>query len=108
MTTAAVPFGADRLHNRVVSTGGVKGATEIVGLLRRPIVGMTEEGLCNTDMGGIAYRQLRRDDLAKEVWVEGAAKLAFCDRADPLADFFCGKRSTAIADPERVTGDRGR
>ena len=51
----------------------------------------------------------RRYAIADENMLrEGAAKLAFRDRADPLADFFCGKRSAAIADPERVAGDRGR
>src|SRR5260370_16707309 len=95
--------GADRAHNRVVSTGSVQGATEIVGLLGRPMVGMTEEGLGNTDIRGIADRQLRRNDLSKEVRVEGAAKLAFRDRADKVADTFCCKRPAAIAHPKRVT-----
>ena len=40
--------------------------------------------------------------------VEVAAELAFRYRADALADFFCGKRPAAIADPERIAGDRRR
>ena len=101
-----MPLGADRLHNRVVSTGGVEGATEIVGLLRRPIVGMTEEGLGNADMRGIANRQLRRNDLSKEVRVEVAAKLAFRDRADRLPTSFAvsGLPPSLIQNASPATG----
>jgi hypothetical protein len=88
--------------------GGVEGATEIVGLLRRPIVGMTEEGLSNADMRGIADRQLRRNDLPVQMRVESAAEFTFRDRADDLADFFRRKRPAAIADPQRIPGGRRR
>src|SRR5207244_113413 len=49
--------------------------------------------------------QFGRNYLAKEVRVEGAAKLALRDRSDEVADTFRRQRSAAIADPERVTGD---
>jgi hypothetical protein len=71
---------ADRLHNRLVSTGGVEGATEIVGALRRPMVGMTKEGLGNADMRGIADRQLSRDNLSEQMGVKGSTEFALCYR----------------------------
>ena len=88
--------------------GGVDGTTEVVGLLRRPIVGMTEERLGNPYMRGIADCQFGRNDLSKEVRVESAAELAFRDRADDLADFFRRERPAAIADPQRIAGGRRR
>jgi len=98
--------GANRLHNRVVSTSGVDSTAEVVRLLRCPIVGVAEERLGNADMRRIADRQLCRNYLSEQVRVEGAAKLAFGDRADEVADPFRRKRPAAIANPEGIAGDR--
>jgi hypothetical protein len=96
------------LYNRVVSTGGVAGATEIVGLLRRPIIGVAQERLGDADTRGIANGQLGRNYLSEEMRVDRATEFAIGDRADDPADPFRGKRPAAVADPERVAGDRRR
>jgi len=100
--------GADRFHHPVMPTSGVEGAGEIVYLLRHPVFGMTEELMGDPDMFGIADCELGRRYLAEKMRVEVAAEFAFRDRADALADFFCGKRLAAIADPKRIVGERRR
>ena len=55
----------------MVLAGGIEGSAEVVGLLRGSIIGVAQERLGDTDMGGIADRQLGRDYLAKQVRVNG-------------------------------------
>jgi hypothetical protein len=45
--------------------GGVKRATEVVELLRHPVVGVPEERLSDTDMFGIADREFGRTYLSE-------------------------------------------
>ena len=49
----------------MVLAGGIGGAPEVVGSLRGSIIDMAEERLGNTDMGGIADRQLRRNQFTE-------------------------------------------
>jgi len=76
----------------MVLAGGIEGTAEVVGLLRRSIIGMAEERLGNTDMGGIVDRQLRRNYFAEQMNVDRASQLALRDGADALADLFAGER----------------
>jgi hypothetical protein len=99
---------ADRLYDRVMSTGGVECSTEIVGPPGRPIIGVAQEWLGDANTRGIANGQLGRNDLSEEMRVDRATEFALRDRADDLADPFRGKRPAAVADPERVAGDQGR
>ena len=76
----------------MVLAGGIKGASQVVGVLRRAIIGMAEEWLGNTDMRGIADRQLRRNYFAEQMNVDRPSQFALRDGADALADLFAGER----------------
>jgi len=86
----------------MVLAGGVQSSAKVVGLLRRPIIGMAEERLGNPDMRRIADRQLGRNNLAKQMRIDIAAEFALGDRADAFADLLAGERPAPITDPERV------
>ena len=56
---------ADQMDNRMVSLGGIEASTEIIGVLRRGVGGMPEDGLSDTDMRGIPDRELGRHDFSE-------------------------------------------
>ena len=76
----------------MVLAGGIEGSAEVVGLLRGSIIGVAQERLGDTDMGGIADRQLRRNYFAEQMNVDRPSQFALRDGADALADLFAGER----------------
>jgi len=92
----------------MVLAGGVQSSAEVVGLLRRPVIGMAKERLGNPDMRRIADRQLGRDNLAKEMRIDIPAKFALGDRGDTFANLLAGQRPTPMTDPKRVYSGRRR
>jgi hypothetical protein len=69
---------------------------------------VAEERLGDADMRRVADGQLCLNDLSEEVRVQGAAELTLCDGAHTEGKTLGGKRSSAIADPKGVAGDRRR
>ena len=92
----------------MVLAGGIESSAEVVGLLRRPVIGMAEERLGHPDMRRIADRQLGRNNLAKQMRTDIAAEFALGDRGDAFANLLAGERPAPMTDPERVYGGRRR
>jgi len=91
-----------------MSVGGVDRATQIIGSVRRPLVGMAKEWLGDADRGGIAHREFGRDDLAEAMKVDVAAEFALRHSADAIADFLGGKQFTAMAAAGRTRTARAK
>jgi len=85
---------------------GIERSSEVVGALRRLVIGMPKQWLSDADMLRVVNGQLGRNQLAKEVRIEIPAELAFCYAADDSSHFLCGQRLAGEADPERVAGHR--
>src|SRR5256885_2358311 len=86
----------------MVPACGIKCSSEIVGALRRSVIGVAQQRLSDADMLRVVNRQLGGNQLAKEVRIEIAAELAFCYPADDLSHFLCGQRLAGEADPEGI------
>src|SRR5947209_4135832 len=97
---------SDRAQDPMMTACGIERSAQVVGPLRGPIIGVTEQRLGDADMLGVVNCQLGGHDLAKEVRIEIAAELAFCYAADDLSHFLCGQRLAGEADPERLAGHR--
>ena len=71
----------------MVPACGIERSSEIIGALRRSVIGVAQQRLSNADMLRVMYGQFGRNNLAKEARVERAAELAFCYAADDLSHF---------------------
>ena len=88
--------------------GWPRRASENIGALGCSTVGVAEERRGDADMRRIADGQLGLDGFSEEMRVQGAAELTLGEGAHTEGNTLGGKRSSAIADPKGVAGDRCR
>src|SRR5215472_14869377 len=75
---------------------------EIVILLGGVVAGMSEQRLCNPHVSRVMDRELGRDQLAKQMGIDGAAESTPRYLADALGDLLAAEGAAVAAKPQQA------
>ena len=78
---------------------GIERSAQVVGALRCPVIGMTQQRLGDADMFRVVNRQLGGHDLAKQMRVQVTTELALGSATDDLPDLLRAQPLTGDAEP---------
>src|SRR5437879_1244965 len=92
----------------MVPASGIERSTEIVGPFCRPVIGMAEQRLGDSDMLRVVDPQFGRDHLAEQVRIQIATEITPGPSTDDLSDLLRAQRLACAADPKGIASDRVR